>query len=145
MKANQEQHAFKCLRTITGGFVDDRLIAIGDTKTVAIGDQVFMSLNVLDMDSVKNLFLIRIFDDKDLESYVWKVQVYHHGFARAITFEQHGVIVLRADREGVDRVGDNVRDYETFARINSFFQESLDASLNDFLKGAAASRLGKVA
>lgn len=145
MKANQEQHAFKCLRTLTRGFVDDRLLALGDSKTVAIGDQVFMSLRVLDMDSVKNLFFIRIFDDKDLESYAWKVHVYHHGFARAVTFEQHGIIVMRADREGIDRVGEQIRDYETFARINSFFQEALDSSLQDFLKGVLAPGLGKVA
>lgn len=131
---NPEQHAYNCLTALTSGFVDDKLIQAKDSKTVQVGDCMFMRLIVLDLDSVKNHFLVQIFDDKELDSFAWKVHVYHQGFARAVTFEQHGIIQLRADREGVDRVGETIRDYETFARINCFFQESMDSSLSDFLK-----------
>lgn len=131
---NPEQHAYNCLKTLTSGFVDDKLIQVNDTKTVPVGDRIFMRLVVLDLDSVKNHFLVQIFDDKELDSFAWKVHVYHQGFARAVTFEQHGIIQLRADREGVDRVGETIRDYETFAKINGFFQDSMDSCLSDFLK-----------
>lgn len=142
---NPERHAYHCLMTLTAGFVEDRLIQVNDTKTVPIGDRIYMRLTVLDLDSVKNHLLVQVFDDKELDSYAWKVHVYHQGFARAVTFEQHGTIQLRADREGVDRAGETFRDYETFAKINGFFQEALDSSLSDFLKGYIPAHLERVA
>lgn len=123
---NPEQHAATCLSVLTSGFTEDHFARIGDSKTVSIGDGVHINLEVLDMERLHTLYLVRVMDDKKLESCAWKVQVYALGFARAITFEQHGVIQMRADREV-----DLSRDYETFARINGFFQDFLDSCLSE--------------
>lgn len=147
MKANPEQSAFNCLKTLAGDFIEYHFSRVGDTKTVPIGHRVQMNLEIIDMDSISTRFLIRVMDDNKLESFAWKVQVYLMGFVRAYTFEQHGVIWQRADREE-----DQSRDYEAFAAINSFFQQFLDIAATEVIRASLkvpayipAPKLGKVA
>ena len=96
------------------------------------------------MDRLHNVFLVRALDDKDMESCAWKVEVYSLGFVRVITFEQNGVIRLRADREE-----DLSRDYDTYARINEFFQqfmeECISALCSEYVRPPIKSRMERAA
>ena len=123
---NLEQHAYKCLSVLTNGFIDDIHLREKDQKTFSVGAGFHLSVELLEMERIHNLFLVRAMDDNELESCAWKVQVMNLGFVRALTFEQHGIIVLRADREE-----DQSRDYDTYARINGFFQQFLDECISN--------------
>lgn len=132
-KLNPEQRAFQSLHVLTSGFVDDVFARIGDEKTVSIGSNVSMHLKVLDMGRVDTQYYITVMDDQKLEAFSWKVKAYSSGFARALTFEQCGVIQLRADREE-----DASRDVEAFFKINEFFQEFLDSCFGEMSQVAGS-------
>ena len=122
---NPEKRAFKCLNVISRNFIEDLHLREGDQKSFTIGNGLYLNLEVLEMDRLHNLFLIRALDDNELESCAWKVEVFSLGFLRALTFEQHGMIQLRADRED-----DQARDYDTYARINGFFQQFMEECIS---------------
>lgn len=116
---NYEKKAFNNLKKIGGDFIDFHARP-GDQKTFPVGEGVFIRLAVISLHRMHTRFVVQVIDDRNLESFQWQVQVYMMGFARAVTFEQRGLVIHRADRE------DGSRDYETFATINDFFVQFLD-------------------
>ena len=122
---NPEKRAFKCLSVLTRSFIEDLHLREGDQKTFSIGNGFHLNLELLEMDRLHNLFLVRALDDNELESCAWKIEVYSLGFVRTVTFEQNGTIRLRANREE-----DKARDYDTYARINGFFQQFMEECIS---------------
>jgi hypothetical protein len=121
---NNEKKAFNILKKIGGDFIDFHARP-NDQKTFPIGTGVYLRFTVVSLHRMHTRFTVQVIDDRKLESFQWQVQVYMMGFARALTFEQHGLVVRCADRD------DGSRDYETFASINDFFIQFLDGCAGD--------------
>lgn len=126
---NVEQHAFKVLRVLTGNFLDGK--SIEREKKVCVGHGIDIVFSFVE----KNKFTLKVnmsVLDKGYESFSMKIIVYPFPlcFARAVTFEQFGIVKQDAMQ--------NARlDIDVFHRINE--------TLLNFLDGCDVSMTGVLA
>ncbi len=126
---NTEQRVYQIIRALTGHFLDSQ--PTEKEKLVSIGHGFEIGFSFIERNRFTSKILMRALE-YGFESFSMKIIIYPHPlcFARAVTFEQFGII--KQDAMAASRI-----DIQVFYEINN--------TLVDFLDGCFANVAGVVA
>lgn len=126
---NQEQHVYQIIRVLTGHFLDGH--SIEKENRVSVGHGLEIVFSYIEKNRFTSKMLMRAMEN-EFESFSMKIIIYPHPlcFARAVTFEQYGIIKQ-------DAMSDSRIDIQTFYEINN--------TLLQFLEGCNVNVTGVVA